>query len=207
MSESLNIGKTENYEAWVKGMLATAISEADRQREIWNLSNEAQRSLREAAGLNMNEPTSSVVRDAHSNVENGCADPIRAWRRQHQIPADSVGVSGHPGVSRLACGEGYSRQDGRSHIFPVRGMGYMVLKNPTAGFYHVFHNPEVNPAISRSEMPDNKIWEVRQEHSSDEAFVMEGDTKVPDFCKRFPSSSWLSELPERKREGIAHEQR
>ncbi|WP_290704784.1 hypothetical protein [Ferroplasma sp. Type II] len=38
MSESLNIGKTENYEARVKGGLATVSSEADRQREIWNLS-------------------------------------------------------------------------------------------------------------------------------------------------------------------------
>ncbi|MHB8359630.1 MAG: hypothetical protein ACYDCP_09045 [Thermoplasmataceae archaeon] len=59
MSESLNIGKTENYEARVKGMLVTVISEADRQREIWNLSDKAQKSLREAASLNVNEPTGS----------------------------------------------------------------------------------------------------------------------------------------------------
>jgi len=77
----------------------------------------------------------------------------------------------------LACGEGYSREDGRSHIFPVRGMEYMVIKNPTAGFYHVLHNPEVNPAISRSEMPDNEIWEVRSDNSSDELFVLEMDAK------------------------------
>ncbi|MHB8358226.1 MAG: hypothetical protein ACYDCP_01825 [Thermoplasmataceae archaeon] len=205
MSESLNIGKTENYEARVKGMLATVISEADRQREIWNLSNKAQKSLREAAGLNANEPASSIVKRHRSNAENRCVDPVRTWRRQYQIPTDSVGVSGHLGVTGLACGEGYSREDGRSHIFPVRGMKYMVIKNPTAGFYHVFHNPEVNPAISRSEMPDNEIWEVRPDNSSDEFSVMEMDAKCPDFCERFPNSSWLSELPERKREGIVHE--
>ena len=207
MSESLNIGKTENYEARVKDGLVTVPSEADRQREIWNHSNEAQRSLREAAGLNVNEPTSSIVKRHRSNAENRCVDPVRIWRRQYQILTDSVGVSGHPGVSRLACGKGYSREDGRSHIFPVRGMEYMVLKNPTTGFYHVFHNPEVNPTISRSEMPDDEIWEVRSDNSSDEFSVMEIDAKCPNFCKRFPSSSWLSELPERKREGIGHEQR
>ncbi len=205
MSESLNIGRTENYEARVKDGLATDPPEADRQREIWNLSNEAQRSLREAAGLNVNEPISSVVIKTRSNAVNGCAEPVMVWRRQYQIPTDSVRVSGHPGVTGLACGEGYSREDGRSHIFPVRGMEYMVIKNPTAGFYHVSHNPEVNPAISRSEMPDNEVWEVRQVHSNDETPVMGADVKEPDFCERFPNSSWLSELPERKREGIEHE--
>ena len=187
MSESLNIGRTENYEARVKGMLVTAISEADRQREIWNLSDKAQRSLREAAGLNANEPTSSVVMTTLSNERNGCADPIRTWRRQYQIPTDSVWVSGHLGVTGLACGKGYSRQDGRSHIFPVRGMEYMVIKNPTAGFYHILHSPEVSPAISGSEVPDNEVWEVRQESSSDETPVMGADAKDPDFCNVFQS--------------------
>ena len=205
MSESLNVERTGNYKARVKVILVTDMTEADRQREIWNLSNKAQRSLREAAGLNANEPTSSVVNQYRSNVDNGCADPVRTWRRQHQIPTDPVGVSGHPGVTGLACGEGYSREDGRSHTFPVRGMEYMVIKNPTAGFYHVLHNPEVNPAISRSEMPDDEVWEVRQVHSNDETPAMGADVKEPDFCERFPNSSWLSELPERKREGIVHE--
>ena len=135
MSESLNIGKTGNYEARVKVVLVTDMTEADRQREEWNLSNKAQRSLREAAGLNVNEPISSVVIKTRSNAVNGCAEPVMVWRRQYQIPTDSVRVSGHPGVTGLACGEGYSREDGRSHIFPVRGMEYMVIKNPTAGFY------------------------------------------------------------------------
>ena len=99
-------------------MLVTVISEADRQREIWNLSNKAQKSLREAAGLNVNEPISSVVIKTRSNAVNGCAEPVMVWRRQYQIPTDSVRVSGHPGVTGLACGEGYSREDGRSPTVP-----------------------------------------------------------------------------------------
>ena len=78
-------------------------------------------------------------------------------------------------------------------------------KEPNSGFYHVLHNPEVNPAISRSEMPDDEVWEVRQVHSNDETPVMGADVKEPDFCERFSNSSWLSGLPERKREGIEHE--
>jgi len=37
MSESLNVLKTGRYEARVKDGLATVSSEADRQREEWNL--------------------------------------------------------------------------------------------------------------------------------------------------------------------------
>ena len=90
MSESLNIGKTGNYEARVKVVLVTDMTEADRQREEWNLSNKAQRSLREAAGLNVNEPISSVVIKTRSNAVNGCAEPVMVWRRQYRIPIDSV---------------------------------------------------------------------------------------------------------------------
>ena len=126
MSESLNIGKTGNYEARVKVILVTDMTEADRQREEWNLSNKAQRSLREAAGLNANKPISSVVIKTRSNAVKERVDPVSRWRRQYQILTDPVGVSGRSGVTGLACGEGYSREDGRSHTFPVRGMEYMV---------------------------------------------------------------------------------
>ncbi|MHB8560028.1 MAG: hypothetical protein ACYDAP_02515 [Thermoplasmataceae archaeon] len=44
MSESLNVERTGNYKARVKVILVTDMTEADRQREIWNLSNKAQRS-------------------------------------------------------------------------------------------------------------------------------------------------------------------
>ncbi|MHB1622954.1 MAG: hypothetical protein ACYCR9_07040 [Cuniculiplasma sp.] len=157
--------------------------------------------------MNESKPTSSVVIQTSSNGVTERAEPVVWWRRQYHASTNPARMHGRFGVTGLACGEGYSRQDGRSHIFPVRGMEYTVIKNPTAGFYHVFHNPEVNPAISRSEMPDNEVWEVRRIHSSDEFSVMERDAKGSDFCKRFPSSSWLSELPERKGDGIEHEQR
>ena len=51
MSESLNVLRTKRYEARTKDEMVTALFEASRQREIWNLSNEAQKSLRESAGL------------------------------------------------------------------------------------------------------------------------------------------------------------
>ena len=49
MSESLNVLRTGRYEARVKDRLVTVPSEADRQREEWNLSNKAQKSLRKTA--------------------------------------------------------------------------------------------------------------------------------------------------------------
>ncbi|MHB8562065.1 MAG: hypothetical protein ACYDAP_13075, partial [Thermoplasmataceae archaeon] len=72
MSESLNVLKTGRYEARGNDGLATVSSEATRQWEIWNLSNKAQRSLREAAGLNVNKPTSSAVRSTSSNGVKEC---------------------------------------------------------------------------------------------------------------------------------------
>ena len=131
MSESLNIVRTGNYEARVKDGLVTVPSEADRQWEIWNLRNEAQRSLREAAGLNANEPIRSAVICTSSNGVNGCAEPVRWWRRQYYASTNPARMHKHPGVAGLACGEGYSREDGRSHIFPVRGMATrkLLLRN------------------------------------------------------------------------------
>lgn len=113
----------------------------------------------------------------------------------------------HSGVTVLACGECYPKEDGRPHIFPVRGMQYMVLKNPTASFYHILYNPEVNPAINGSEIPANGVWGVRHAHSMNEIPVMGIDAKEHDFCQRFPNSSGLSELPERERDGIVHEKK
>lgn len=76
MSESLNAEITGNCKARVKDELATVLSEADRQREIWNLIEEAQRSLRRTAGPNASEPACSVVTPARSNAVNGCAEPV-----------------------------------------------------------------------------------------------------------------------------------
>ena len=44
MSENLNVENARNYETKVKVILVTDMTEADRQREIWNHSDMAQRS-------------------------------------------------------------------------------------------------------------------------------------------------------------------
>ena len=205
MSESLSVSRTGRYEARGKDGLVTVPSEATRQREEWNLNNKAQKPRREAAGLNENEHICSVVSVTSSNGVKECVEPVPLWRRQYHASPNPAKMHGHSGVSVPACGEGYSREDGRPHISPERGMQHMVVKNPTAGFYHILYSPEVNPAINGSEMPDNGLWGVRHAHSRNEIPVMGTDTKGHDFCERFPSSSGLSELPEHKRNGIEHE--
>ena len=206
MSESLNVLKTGRYEARGNDGLATVLSEATRQWEIWNHSDMAQRSLREAAGLNANKSTSSVVIRTSSNGVNECADPVNTRRRQYQIPTDPVGVFGHSGVTGLACGEGYSRKDGRDCIAPVKlTMHVELIKRPDVDSIHMHGSREVRMPISGSEVASHGMQPVRQVHSNDETPVMEVDVKEPDFCERFPNSSWLSELSERKREGIGHE--
>ena len=104
MSESLNVLKTGRYEARGNDGLATVLSEATRQWEIWNHSDMAQRSLREAAGLNANKSTSSVVIRTSSNGVNGRADPILLWRKQHHASTNPARMHGRSGVTRLACG-------------------------------------------------------------------------------------------------------
>ena len=118
MSESLNIERTGNYEARVKAELATVSTEADRQRETWNLRNEAQRSLRRTTGLNENEPTGSVVKNHPGNWDSGCAEPLFTWRRQNCISTNPVMMCRHPCVTGQAFGEGYPREDGRSPTVP-----------------------------------------------------------------------------------------
>ena len=206
MSESLNVLKTGRYEARVKGGMATDPPEADRQWEEWNL-NKAQISLREAAGLNENKPIRSVVIRTSSNGVNERADPVLLWRRQHRAPTNPARMHGRSGVTGLACGEGYSGQDGRSCFSPVRGITCVAgLKSSKGSENHTCNSPEVNLPINGSEAADNGEQEVRQDHSRDETPAMGADSKDPDFCQRFLNSSGLSELPEREREGIEHEQ-
>jgi len=206
VNESFNVEIIGNYEARVKDRLVTVLSEADRQREIWNLSNKAQKSLREAAGLNKNEHICSIVRKCLSNEVNGCVELIYGWRRHHQISTKPVRISEHPGVTVLACGEGYSRQDGRDCIAPMRLTMYMeLIKCPNADSIYIHGSREVRMTISGSETTSHGVQPVRRVHSSDEFSVMEMDAKGPDFCKCFPNSSWLSELPDRESEGIEHE--
>ena len=99
MSESLNVLRTGRYEARVKGELATALPEADRQREEWNLSNEAQTSQRETAGLNESEPMCSIVTHTPGNGMTVCVEPVVGWRRQHHTEENPDWKYEHTGVS------------------------------------------------------------------------------------------------------------
>ena len=186
MSENLNVSGAGRYEARVKGTLATVMPEADRQREKWNLSNEVQRSLRRTAGLNMSEPTCSVVKNHPGNWDSGCAEPLFTWRRQYRLPA-LAWVTGHPGVTGQACSEGYPREDGRSRISPMKWQGCTELIESSIGSsIFATQSLEVSPSISRNETTGNGVREVRQAHSSSEITVMVMDAKGPDFCCAVP---------------------
>jgi hypothetical protein len=207
VSESLNIVRTGSYESRVKGRLVTVPPEADRQREEWNLSNEAQRSLRKAAGLNISEPICSIVICTSSNGVKEHVEPVSTRRRQHQASTNPARMHECSGVTGLACGEGYSREDGRDCIDPVRLTMHMeLIKRPDLDSIHMHGSMEVRMPISGSETASEVMQPVRRVHSSDEFSAMEMDAKGPDFCKCFPGSPGLSELPEREREGIAHEE-
>ena len=140
----------------------------------------------------------NVVNIFRSNAVKGCAEPVQLWRRQYQVSTNLVRVPGRPGVSVLACGEGYSREDVRNCIAPMKPMVCIrLIKNPMGGSYYAHRSAEVRASISESETAPEGMQPVGQEHSRGETFVMKIDTKVPDFCERFASSSELSELPER----------
>lgn len=115
MGESLNVLRTGRYETRVKDRLATVLSEATRQREIWDLSNEV----------------------------NGCVEPVILWRRQHQMSANTAWISGHPGVTVPACGGGHSGQDWRDCISPAILTVHMeLIKRTEVGSIHVHGSRE-----------------------------------------------------------------
>ena len=183
MSESLNVLRTGRYEARTKGRLVTDLSEAGRQWEIWNLSNKAQRSLRENAGLNVNEPICSTVMHTLSNGMTVCVEPFVSWRRQHHAAGIPDMPHGHTGVTGQACGEGYSKEDGRDCIAPVRTtMCTELIKRPNAGSDHAHCSEEVTIRIIGREIGSDGMQPVRRVHSRDETSVMEADPKGPDFC-------------------------
>ena len=178
MSESLNVSRTGGYEARVKAELATVSAEADRQWEIWNLSNEAQRSLRETPDLNVNEPIRSVVIIPRSNAVNGCAEPVSLWRRQYQISTDPAGISGHPGVSGQVWCEGYLKEDGRDCIAPVRlNMSIKLIKSSTVSSICGQGNSEVTIRISEIEIGSKGMQPVRQVHIRHDTPVMGADRR------------------------------
>ena len=189
MSESLNVLTIGRYEARVKVILATVMTEADRQWEIWNLSSEAQTSLRETPGLNENEPICNAVIRTSSNGMNGCAEPVRLWRRQYHA-ACPIWLHGHPGVTGQAWDECYPREDGRDCIDPVRTTMCMeLIKRPNVGSYHAYRSEEVMIRIIGREIGSKVMQPVRQDHNRNEVPAMGTDAKGPDFCKRFANSS------------------
>lgn len=181
MSESLIAVITGNCKAWVKVAVVTLAAEADRQREIWNLRDEAQISLRETAGLNGSEPMRSVVIFTPSNGMSGYAEPVFIWRRQNRA-SQTVWMRGYPGVTGQACGESYPQEDGRPVIPPVMWSGCMKQMESSMERYSASMNQEVKLPISGSKVAVHGETGVRQDNSSNESPVMGGDAKCPDFC-------------------------
>ena len=66
----------------------------------------------------MSEPVCSVVSIARSNAVRGHVEPVYVWRRQYHASTNPARMQECPGVARQACGEGYSREDGRSPTVP-----------------------------------------------------------------------------------------
>ena len=205
MSESLNVLRTKRYEARTKDEMVTALFEASRQREIWNLSNEAQKSLRESAGLKKNEPTSSTVIFSPSNGMNVCVEPVWIWRRQYQVSANSVWIPEHTGVAGQACGEGYPKEDGRDCIAPMRTTVCMkLIERPNVGSDHAHRSVEVTIRISGSEIGSKGMQPVRQDHNRDETSVMEADPKGPDFCNASGRRTGQLKSPRPTGGGVRH---
>ena len=201
MSESLNVLRTGRYEARTKGRLVTDLSEAGRQWEIWNLSNKAQRSLRENAGLNVNEPICSTVMHTLSNGMTVCVEPFVSWRRQHHAAGIPDMPHGHTGVTGQACGEGYPKEDGRDCTVPMRLTVCMrPIKRPKVDSLHVHRSKEVSGAISGSEVLLKDLQPVRQANIRDETSVMGADPKGPDFCNASGEGQGNSSRQDRREE-------
>ena len=82
--------------------------------------------------------------------------------------------------------QGYSREDGRDCIAPVRlTMHVELIKRPKPGSIHMHGSREVRMPISGSEVASDGMQPVRRDNSSDEFSVMEKDAKCPDFCDVF----------------------
>jgi hypothetical protein len=60
-----------------------------------------------------------------------------------------------------ACGEGYSGQNWRSRISPVREIECMTfIESSNVSIPHALYSPEVNTTINGREMPDNGVLGV-----------------------------------------------
>ena len=89
-------------------------------------------------------------------------------------------------INPASYGEGYSREDGRDCIAPVKlTMHVELIKRPDVGSIYMHGSREVRMPISGSEVASNGMQPVRQVHSSDEFSVTEKDAKGSDFCDVF----------------------
>ena len=195
MNESFNVGIIGNYEARVKDKLATVclkqIDNGDNRTSgmrLWYLYAKPQ-------VITNSEARCSIVITPCSNADNGSVEPVTVRRKQNRL-SPPVWMAGLPGVAGMTCGEGYSDEDGRDCIAPVKTVLCMrLIKNPLAGSYYAHYNAEVMVPINGSETAPEGMQPVGQEHNRSEIFVMKMDAKVPDFCKRFAGSSRLQIHP------------
>ena len=191
MSGSFNVGIIGNYEARVKGKLATVyLKQADNGdngtsgMRLWYLYAKPQ-------VITNSEARCGIVISPCSNAVNVSVEPVIVRRKQDQ-PSLPVSMAVLPGVAGMTCGKGYLGEDGRDCIAPIKTMVCMrLIKNPIGGSYYAHCSAEVRAPISGSETAPEGMQPVGQEHSRGEIFAMKIDAKVPDFCYRFSSSPGL----------------
>ena len=131
MNESFNVLKTGRYEARAKGKLVTVyLKQADNwdngtsEIRLWYLYAKPQ-------VITNSEARCSIVISLCSNAVKGSVEPVTVRRKQNQ-PSPPVWMAGLPGVAGMTCGEGYSGEDGRDCIAPMKTMVCMrLIKNPT----------------------------------------------------------------------------
>jgi len=113
MSESLNAVEATSRAAWTKGERVTDSSEAGRQRGTPN-PHGLRHPNAEPQAVTRSEPGHSIVTATRSNAVSGGAEPLLTWRRQHSQAIYVTRPVEPSGVLGTACGEGCSREGGRS---------------------------------------------------------------------------------------------
>lgn len=182
--------ETAGHVARSKETLATGISEAGRQREIWVPRRIRYPDAKRQVETN-SETRCSIVRQSHSNVDSECAEALFWCQKQHMTSENAAWMSWHSGVAGSACREGCLREDVRSHILMTAG-----IKRPDAGTAMC-----VRTSISETrEMMSHGMWEVGREHGSYERSIMDKDAKDPYFEQVPPEFEIVPYSPE----GVSH---
>lgn len=128
----------------------------------------------------MSEARCSIVTSTHSNVASGSAEPLCRWRRQYQHTTMVNGCVGLSGVSGKTCGEGHSREDGRSDAVRNATL-HTSIKRASESQGSGAACKERSVINVTREVHSHAVSEVRGAYSSDEAPVMGGDAKRPHF--------------------------